>query len=536
MVHSNANASVVVVGTGAAGLSAALELARNGFAVKLLTKTKYKQSGSSPYAQGGLAASLDTNDTAELHAEDTIRAAAGLGDPDFALKLAKLAPLAIEDLIKMGFKADRGIEGELDLGLEAGHQKKRIIHAGGDRSGKILIDALWKKIESEDKIEVLTDYFAIDYFYDYNKGSILSVFTPEGVFKIYSQAVILATGGIGQIYKTTTNPVESTGDGLALAARAGAMLKDIEFIQFHPTGLVDNQNYAIPHRSILLTEALRGAGAHLVNEHGQRFMKKVHETAELAPRDIVSSAMAKILQAGGKCYLDVRPVIESLGVSEFKSTFPTAIQSAKDAGLDIYNEALPVEPSAHFHMGGVAIDQVGQTTIEGLYAIGEVACTGVHGANRLASNSLTEALIMGKIVAQHISSQPLKPHTTYIKEFVSTSEHHNKDVSQGWKILHEITTQAMSLCRDEKGLLNAMENLCDLTLDFQFPDNRSTYELNNAITVSELILYAALQRQESRGAHVRQDFPDIDLTKANSFEFSYDEVQMKIYTKLLQSA
>ncbi len=536
MVHFNANAFVVVVGTGAAGLSAALELAKNGLAVKLLTKTKYKESGSSHYAQGGLAAALDANDTAELHAEDTIRAAAGLGDPDFALTLAKLAPLAIKDLIKIGFKADRESGGELELGLEAGHQKKRIIHAGGDRSGKILIDTLWKKIKSEDKIEVLTEYYAIDYFYDDNNGPILSVLIPEGIFKIYSQAVILATGGIGQIYKTTTNPIESTGDGLALAARAGALLKDIEFVQFHPTGLIDNQTHALPYRSILLTEALRGAGAHLINEDGQRFMKKVHKMAELAPRDIVSSAMAKILQAGGKCYLDVRPVIERLGVSEFESTFPTAIQNAKEAGLDIYNEALPVEPSAHFHMGGVAVDRVGQTTIKGLYAIGEVACTGVHGANRLASNSLTEALIMGKVVAQHISSQPLKPQVTYLKEFVSKPERQKEDVSQSWKRLHEITTHSMSLCRDEKRLLNAMENLSDLTLNFQSPDNRSTYELYNAIIVTRLIAYAALQRQESRGAHLRQDFPNLDPTQAHSFEFSYDEIQMKIETKLLQSA
>jgi L-aspartate oxidase len=402
---------VLIVGTGAAGLAAALGCA--GRQVTVLTKTRLGEGGSSAWAQGGVAAALGTDDSPALHAADTLAVAGGLGDARRVDLLTTEGPARMAELVRLGAAfdradgapdndrgpaADRAAGTPFALGREAAHSRRRILHAGGDATGRELVRALTDAVRRAPNVRVEEECFAVDLVVEPaarqggSRVAGLLALDRDGRRVLHlAGATVLATGGSGQLYLHTTNPPEVTADGLAMAARAGARLADLEFVQFHPTALAVAGGGRLP----LLTEALRGEGAVLVDGAGRRFMLEEHPLAELAPRDVVARAIHRRLAAGEGVFLDARVAIGD----RFPERFPTVFQAARDAGLDPRREPLPVVPAAHYHMGGVVTDERGRTSLPGLWACGETAATGVHGANRLASNSLLEALVFGARVA-----------------------------------------------------------------------------------------------------------------------------------------
>ncbi|HEV7710370.1 MAG TPA: L-aspartate oxidase, partial [Asanoa sp.] len=384
---------VLVIGSGIAGLTAALHLREAGRHVTVVTKENI-DDGSTRWAQGGIAAVLDPFDTPEAHAVDTEVAGVGLCDPAAVRVLVEEGPVRVRELIRLGAEFDRNEDGSLMLTREGGHHANRIVHAGGDATGAEVQRALHAAVRRDPWIRVVDHALVLDLLTDATGRAcgitlhVLGEGTEDGVGAIMARAVVLATGGMGQVFAATTNPVVSTGDGVALAIRAGAAVTDIEFVQFHPTALFlgDTARGQQP----LVSEALRGEGAHLVDADGKRFMVGQHELAELAPRDVVAKGIHRVLLANGTdhVFLDAR----HLGGDYLARRFPTIVASCLAAGVDPAKEPIPVAPAAHYASGGVRTDLHGRTSIPGLYACGEVACTGVHGANRLASNSLLEGL------------------------------------------------------------------------------------------------------------------------------------------------
>jgi len=378
------NDNIIVVGSGLAGLACALELAPKS--VTVITKTPTLAGGSSLWAQGGIAAAIGPGDSPERHALDTLKAGAGLCEPHPVRELTEESATSLQWLLELGVPFDRVADGTLALAQEAVHESPRVVHAGGDTTGFLLMQTLIERVSRTPSIKVMVDTFSSDLVVNNGRVEGLIAFSAKTGWTFHrSPNVVLATGGIGTTWLHTTNPLEASGDGLAMAARAGAILADLEFMQFHPTALaVENEGASLP----LLTEALRGAGALLLDAAGSRFMLYEHAAAEMAPRDVVARAIHRRTASGERVYLDLRPVLAAgLGGS-----FPQALAVATNAGFDPYREALPVIAAAHYHMGGVRTDGLGRTSTQGLWACGEVATTGVHGANRLASNSLLEAL------------------------------------------------------------------------------------------------------------------------------------------------
>jgi L-aspartate oxidase len=508
---------VVIVGSGIAGLACALALAPTP--VILITKTASPFSGSSIWAQGGIAAAIGPSDTAEQHARDTVEAGAGLTDPDRAFVLARDGAAAVLDLAQTGVPFDRTADGSLCLGREAAHGHARIVHAGGDASGRTLIAALLDQVSRTPSIRVLPDCFAFDLIGQRNRARTLLAYQRErGWLQIHAQAVVLASGGIGALWHETTTPPETTGDGLAIAARAGALLADLEFMQFHPTAMAPAEG-AADGRLVLLTEALRGAGAILLDRTGRRFMPSEHEQAELAPRDVVARAIARRTTAGEPVFLDLRPALASAAAH-----FPQAIQQTRRAGYDPFAEPVRIKPAAHYHMGGVVTDDRGRTSVDGLWACGEAACTFVHGANRLASNSLLEGLVFGRRVAQDILSgtrtggsaaEPrnlvLPPPALYADALVAIRDELNRTMSRH-----------VGIVRDGEGLGRACEVARRLTARFlegapgdhrpvdtapDWPSLRLWGEVRNLLLTARLVIGQALARTESRGAHYRADYP-----------------------------
>src|SRR6202171_5072443 len=393
---------VIIVGGGLAGLVCALKLAPRP--VTAISAAPLGQGASTAWAQGGIAAAVAEGDSAEAHAADTIAAGAGLVDEAVALGLAREAGARIHDLLQYGVPFDRDLEGKLAVGREAAHSARRIVHVRGDMAGKAIISALIVAVRNTPSIRVIEGYVAEALLTEDGAVTGLQLRKAGDALArpvaIGSRAVIMATGGIGHLYAVTTNPAEAGGLGLAIAARAGAEIADPEFVQFHPTAIMVGRDPAP-----LATEALRGEGATLINDRGERFMLAAHPLAELAPRDIVARGVFAEIAAGRGAYLDAR---EALG-ARFADKFPAVYASCLAAGIDPAKQPIPVAPAAHYHMGGIAVDRHGRTSLRGLWAGGEVSSTGAHGANRLASNSLLEAVVYAARIAEDIDGTPIAP-------------------------------------------------------------------------------------------------------------------------------
>jgi L-aspartate oxidase len=495
-------ADVVVVGAGVAGLSAALGLAPQR--VLLVTKSAFGDGGSSVWAQGGVAVAMAADDDPDLHVADTLAAGAGIVDERIADLLAHEGPGRIEKLLELGAEFDRDAEGELAFGREAAHSRRRILHAHGDATGAEMVRALSAAVARSPHVTVREHTLALDLIVA--DGAVRGIWL-EGVgpdrrrLEVGASAVVLGTGGIGRVYSHTTNPVEATGDGLAMAARAGARLADLEFVQFHPTALASAGVDPMP----LLTEAIRGEGAVLLDARGERFMVGEHPDAELAPRDVVARAVWRRWRAGdGPVTLDARSAVGE----RFGERFPTVFALCQRHGLDPRREAIPVAPAAHYHMGGISVDARGRTTLPGLWACGEAASTGVHGANRLASNSLLEALVFGARVAEDISHRPRRE-PRFVARSPGPLPRHAEDRSGDAAAIVELRNRMwvdVGLERDAAGLAAASKRFAELDAQHAGAGN----ELRNLLLVARLVTAAALARRESRGGHFRLDFPLAD--------------------------
>jgi L-aspartate oxidase len=509
----------VIIGTGAAGLYTALKLPEH-WNIALVTKENL-QISASQWAQGGIAAVTEPDDSFLLHEEDTLKAGAGLCEIDAVRVLVEEAPARIQELLDLGVAFDR-YQGRLAVTLEAAHSRPRILHAA-DATGKELIRALIEEILLRKNLTIFEEALALDLWMvedadgqRHCRG--VYIYTAQGTEVLATAATVLAAGGFGRLFSHTTNPPVCTGDGQAIAYRAGALLQDLEFIQFHPTALCLE---GAPR--FLISEAVRGEGAHLLDVQGYRFMKDYHEAGELAPRDVVSRAVFSQLQKTGSdiVWIDFRPI----GQAVIERRFPTIRQVCQHFGLDVLKDLIPVAPAAHYTMGGVATDLWGKTSVPGLYAVGEVASTGVHGANRLASNSLLECLVFARRIALSVTGvphpledepEPPAPLPKPLKKAERSSMHHIRS------ILPKLMSKSLGLVRDEEGLWQAAEAIrvwmeeMGMDLEAQAPiyaDNaltREGLEVWNLLTLGALTVQSALRRTESRGAHFRQDYPNQD--------------------------
>ncbi|NUS73058.1 MAG: L-aspartate oxidase [Corynebacteriales bacterium] len=496
---------VVVVGSGVAGLNVALGARAAGHKVTLVTKVNI-DDGSTRWAQGGIAAVLDPHDTPAAHAQDTEVAGVGLCDPIAVKVLTEEGPARLHELIARGAEFDRDPQGQLLLTREGGHHANRIVHAGGDATGAEVQRALHEAINSDDGITLIEHALVLDLLKDKHGRAagvtlhVLGEGSSDGVGAVLARAVVLATGGMGQIFHTTTNPTVSTGDGVALALRAGAAVADLEFMQFHPTALFLSGDRA--GRQPLVSEALRGEGAHLVDANGTRFMLGAHELAELAPRDVVAKGITRVMREQGldHVFLDARPLAHRL-----EARFPTIVASCRAAGIDPLTELIPVAPAAHYASGGVRTDLYGQTSIPGLFACGEVACTGVHGANRLASNSLLEGLVFAGRITEALSKN-LPAHA----EPVSTSVPTGLISASVRPALTQAMTLGAGVLRNASSLGDAAETLAKLSATQAGEPGPDEWETTNLLTVAAALTQAATVRQETRGCHWRDDFADAE--------------------------
>ncbi|HYD98817.1 MAG TPA: L-aspartate oxidase [Alphaproteobacteria bacterium] len=490
-------ADAVVVGGGIAGLAAALALAPRR--VLLLAKAPLGTGCATAWAQGGIAAAIGPGDAPRLHAADTVAAGAGLVDAGMARLLAEGGPAAIEALTAWGCAFDRAEDGAPLLSQEAAHGRRRVLRADGDGTGREIMRALLAAVRAARHIAVRDDAAATALLRDEADGRICGVrgHGGAGPLTVLAGAVVLATGGIGRLWRHTTNPPEATGDGLAMAARAGAAVADAEFVQFHPTAIATGGD-VLP----LATEALRGEGATLIDGAGRRLMDGIDPAGELAPRDIVARAIWAALAAGRGAFLDAR----HLGAA-FPTHFPTVFAHCRAAGIDPRREPIPVAPAAHYHMGGLLTDADGRTTLPGLWACGEVAATGVHGANRLASNSLLEGLVFGRRAAAAIAAEPLKEpaicHVAAETDERGQTGPHDPALEAR---LRQTMFRHVGLVRDAAGLTAALAALHDLPT----PSPRLRAMRDAAL----LVAAAAWTRRESRGGHSRADFPAADPAQA----------------------
>jgi len=470
---------VAIVGSGLAGLVTALTLAPEP--VVLITRAALGAETSSAWAQGGIAASLGADDSADLHLADTLAAGDGLCDAAVAASILKEAPNAIAILERFGVRFDRAADGSLSLGLEAAHSRRRIVHVAGDGSGAAIVRALVEAVSTTPSITVLDGVEVRRLLMNGDAVSGLLCATAKGTAILPTSRVVLATGGVGGLYDATTNPTGNFGQGVMLAARAGAMLADMEFVQFHPTALDS------PRRPLaLVSEAVRGEGAVLVNEKGERFLAR-EPGAELAPRDIVARAISAEIARGGRVFLDARPALGS----GFSRRFPSIAALCREARVDPNSDLIPVRPAVHYHMGGVATDGNGRSSIAGLWVVGEAASTGLHGANRLASNSLLEAAVMGMRAARDLSATSADaPHRIADAELPVPA-----DISA----VRPIVSRHLGVLRNAGAIHGAIASLLPLV--------ESEGAAADPAIVALLIAVFASLRKESRGAHARTDFP-----------------------------
>ncbi|MFJ1751028.1 L-aspartate oxidase [Streptomyces sp. NPDC088116] len=563
------DADVVVVGSGVAGLTAALRCTAAGLRTVVVTKARL-DDGSTRWAQGGIAAALGEGDTPEQHLDDTLVAGAGLCDEEAVRTLVTEGPAAVRRLIDTGAHFDTSATGELQLTREGGHHRRRIAHAGGDATGaeisralvEAVRDAALRTVENALVLDLLTDA------HGRTSGVTLHVMGEgqhDGVGAVHAPAVVLATGGMGQVFSATTNPAVSTGDGVALALRAGAEVSDLEFVQFHPTVLF--LGAGAEGQQPLVSEAVRGEGAHLVDADGVRFMRDQHELAELAPRDIVAKAIMRRMREQGAehMYLDAR----HFGAPMWESRFPTILAACRAHGIDPVTEPIPVAPAAHYASGGVRTDLSGRTTVPGLYACGEVACTGVHGANRLASNSLLEGLVFAERIAADIAARPLeergpREHRPHEEEAIG-SVHLPLIAPEARIAVQRIMSGGAGVLRSARSLEAAARELSAVQAtepdsgterepcSAPGPDSSTepephsapvpdtapgpssdsdgtkpavpgvdgtkpavpgvdSWETSNLLCVAQALVAAALAREETRGCHWREDRPERDDT------------------------
>lgn len=516
----------LVLGSGIAGLSFALKVAPLG-RVAIVTKKSSAESNTN-YAQGGIAAVTSKEDSVEMHVRDTLEAGAGLCHENVVRAIVQEGPARIAELIELGMKfSEREMDGggrELDLGREGGHSKRRILHAK-DVTGREIERALLNAVAAQPNIEILENHFAIDLITTHKLrgrtdanpaanrclGAYVFDKRNNSVEAFSARAVLLATGGCGKVYLYTTNPDIATGDGVAMAYRAGAAISNMEFVQFHPTCLFHPRA-----KSFLISEAVRGEGGILKDTEGVAFMEKYHPLKSLAPRDIVARAIDTEMKKSGADHvlLDIthKP-------AEFiKERFPNIYSTCLKYGLDITREPIPVVPAAHYQCGGVVTNLNGQTEIPGLYAVGEAACTGLHGANRLASNSLLEALVCAHRAAEHLRKSP-PPETSAEIPAWQTGSAHNVDelvvINHNWDEIRRMMWDYVGIVRTNKRLLRARSRIANLQEEIQqyywdFIVNSDLLELRNIATVAELIIDSALLRPESRGLHYNLDYPAPD--------------------------
>lgn len=510
--------STIIVGSGIAGLYAALKIeqqAKLPDGIMLITKSKLGESNSK-YAQGGMVAVLKENkcDSTESHISDTIKAGAGLSEFNTVKFISENSDKVVKDLLNFGVKFDRDKDGNLCFTKEAAHSVRRILHSGGDATGKMIEKSLVEQVQNNNNIDVYEEGTVVELLINSNGEcrGVLVFNNMTGEYEtVYSPAVILATGGIGQLYKYTTNPEGATGDGLAIAYNAGAVMQDMEFVQFHPTALAFDDDV----NRFLISEAVRGEGAKLVDADGMEFMAKYDERKELAPRDIVTRANYNEMMRNhlANVYLNA----SCIDKAKLAERFPTISKKCLEHGIDISKDFIPVAPAAHYFMGGIRTDVEGRTSINGLFAIGEVSSTGLHGGNRLASNSLLECVVCAYEVADFLKTQNLdapKSIDANIKSIIDQYSEEDEDVepidTDVFKAeLKDIMWNYCGILRDEKSLMTALEKLDELKS--KFPRTRkcqtkAEYEFKNMLTVARMIVVSALGRKESRGAHYRLDY------------------------------
>ncbi len=499
------DADVVVIGSGIAGLTAALRLRDSVEKVLVVTKDVLS-AGSTQWAQGGIAAALGPGDTPEQHELDTLVAGAGACDAEAVRILVNEGPEAVHELIALGANFDHSPEGVLSLTREGGHHRDRIAHAGGDATGAEIQRALVAAVHAAPDIEVVEHALAVDLLLAADGGvagitlHVMGEGQRGGVGAVRCRAVVLASGGLGQVFSQTTNPSVSTGDGMALALRAGAVLRDLEFVQFHPTVM-----YLGPDsvgQQPLISEAVRGEGAVLVDFEGNRFMQGQHELADLAPRDVVAKAITRRMHETGHAHMWLDAT--HLGLEFWERRFPTILATCRQHGVDPVTQLIPVAPACHYASGGVATDLWGRSHLPGLYATGEVACSGVHGANRLASNSLLEGLVFSRRIAEVLPAE-LRPYAEPVAD-VRVPGVVAADIRPD---LQAVMTEQVGVLRAAGGLDTAVHELAALA-GKPGEIGTSAWEATNLLTISTALAGAARLRRETRGSHWREDFPDRD--------------------------